>query len=277
MDIKEYISSGILELYAAGSLSEPEAKEVEAMAASHAEVRAELDAINSALTGYASAFKKNPRPEMRQNILDKIDEIEGSSKPVSTNVYRMPDSAPVKEDYSRVPSKMKYMMAAVLAFLVLNVAANYYLLTKWKSTENQMTAIVNENAKMKQEYEQIKSTLDKKSGDMKMVMNRNNKVVDLKGMEISPSSQATVYWNPNSKQVMLSVDNLPAPPPDKQYQLWALKDGKPIDAGVFDMDKDPMHPMTIPIGAADAFAVTLETKGGSPAPTLTQRYVMGKI
>ena len=277
MDIKEYISSAILELYAAGALSETEAKEVEAMAASHPEVQAELDAVNAALTGYASAFKKNPRPEMRQNILDKIDEIEGASKSASSNVYSLPDNAPAKEDYSRVPSKFKYMMAAVLAFLVLNVAANYYLITKWKSTEDQMANIVNENAKMKQEYEQIKNTLDKKSGDMKMVMNRNNKVVDLKGMEISPSSLATVYWNPNSKQVMLSVDNLPVPPPDKQYQLWALKDGKPIDAGIFDMDKDPMHPMTIPIDAADAFAVTLEKKGGSPAPTLTQLYVMGKI
>ncbi len=267
MDIKEYISSGILELYAAGSLSETEAKEVEAMAASHPEIQAELDAINAALTGYASVFKKNPRPEMRQNILDKIDEIEGESKPSAVNIYNLPGNSPVKADYSRVPSKFKYMMAAVLAFLVLNVAANYYLITKWKSTDN----------KMKQEYEQIKNSLDKKSGDMKMVMNRNNKVVDLKGMDISPTSLATVYWNPNSKQVMLSVDNLPAPPPDKQYQLWALKDGKPVDAGVFDMDKDPMHQMTIPIAAADAFAVTLEKKGGSPAPTLTQLYVMGKI
>ena len=79
---------------------------------------------------------------------------------------------------------------------------------------------------------------------------------------------------------MLNVDNLPMPPSDKQYQLWALKDGKPIDAGVFDMkpgtDGD-MHMMPVTIAEADAFAVTLEKKGGSPTPTLTQLYVMGKI
>jgi anti-sigma-K factor RskA len=123
----------------------------------------------------------------------------------------------------------------------------------------------------------IKETLDKKSSDMHMVMNRSNKIVDLKGMEIAPASYATVYWNPQNKQVMLNVESLPMPPADKQYQLWALKDGKPIDAGVFDMGKDPMHPMEIPIENADAFAITLEKKGGSPAPTLTQLYVMGKI
>jgi anti-sigma-K factor RskA len=75
---------------------------------------------------------------------------------------------------------------------------------------------------------------------------------------------------------MLNVDKLPMPPSDKQYQLWALKDGKPYDAGVFDMTGD-MHMMPVKIGEADAFAVTLEKKGGSPTPTLTQLYMMGKI
>jgi anti-sigma-K factor RskA len=69
---------------------------------------------------------------------------------------------------------------------------------------------------------------------------------------------------------------LPVPPADKQYQLWALKNGKPIDAGVFEMDTE-MHMMPVTIADADAFAITLEKKGGSPAPTLSQLYVMGKI
>lgn len=79
---------------------------------------------------------------------------------------------------------------------------------------------------------------------------------------------------------MLNVENLPMPPSGKQYQLWALKDGKPIDAGVFDMipgTEGDMHMMPVTIADADAFAVTLEKKGGSPSPTLTQLYAMGKI
>lgn len=281
MDIKEYISSGILELYSAGALTDVEAREVEAMAVKYPEVQAELDKINEAVTNFASVYQKSPRPELRSKIINKINSLESNdsvSAPSSakSNVVTMkPDRGPVRQSESS--SKMRYLMAAVLAFLVLNIAGNFYLYYKWKGTETQMSSLVDENRKVKEEYNLIKNNMEKKNEDLKMVMNRSNKIVDLKGMEVSPNSYATVYWDPNSKKVMLNVDNLPPPPPDKQYQLWALKDGKPIDAGIFDMDKDPMHMMPVTIPAADAFAVTLEKKGGSPTPDLKQLYVMGKI
>jgi hypothetical protein len=168
-------------------------------------------------------------------------------------------------------------MAAVLTFLVLNIIVSVYMYYKWQGTEIQLASIIEDNKNMRSEYEKVKLMLDKKSNDMHMIMNRKNRVVDLKGMEASPSSSATVYWNPNSKKVMLNVENLPMPPNDMQYQLWALKDGKPIDAGVFDMGDDPMHMMNTPIENADAFAVTLEKKGGSKEPTMSQIYLAGKI
>ncbi|MEO8514163.1 MAG: anti-sigma factor [Ignavibacteria bacterium] len=286
MNIKEYISSGVLELYAAGALSEEEAREVEVMSSKYPEVKAEIETIQNALNSYSASFKKNPRPELRQSILDKIDELEGNS---SSNILSISENMPgVQREIQQetVPNyhvrsqKFNYLMAAVWVFLALNIIGNIYFYNKLRGTEEQMAGVVNENNKMKQEYEKIKLDMEKKSTDMKMVMNRSNKVVDMKGMEIAPQSFATVYWNPGTKQVMLNVNNLPMPPSDKQYQLWALKDGKPIDAGVFDMksgtDGD-MHMMPVTIADADAFAVTLEQKGGSPVPTLTQLYVMGKI
>ena len=287
MNTKEYIQSGVLELYAAGALSDTEAREVEAMAAQYPEVQAELAAIQDALLSYSAAFKKNPKPELRSTILNRIDEIEGVS---SANILSVPEAAGKLNtidttgnssfNYVQQPARFNYLMAAVWIFLVLNIVGNVYFFTKLKNTEEQMAGVLNENNKMKLEYEKIRLDMDKKSTDMKMVMNRSNKIVDLKGMEIAPQSFATVYWNPNSKKVMLNVSNLPMPPADKQYQLWALKDGKPIDAGVFDMQPgsgDDMHMMPVTIADADAFAVTLEKKGGSPQPTLTQLYVMGKI
>ncbi len=287
MNTKEYIQSGVLELYAAGALSDSEAREVEAMAAQYPEVQAELSAIQDALVSYSASFKKNPNPELRSAVLNRIDEIEGIS---STNILSIPEAAGKSNtigtpgnnsfNYVQKPARFNYLMAAVWIFLVLNIIGNVYFFTKLKNTEEQMAGVVNENNKMKLEYEKIRLDMDKKSTDMKMVMNRSNKIVDLKGMEIAPQSFATVYWNPNSKKVMLNVNSLPMPPADKQYQLWALKDGKPIDAGVFDMQPgtgDDMHMMPVTIADADAFAVTLEKKGGSPQPTLTQLYVMGKI
>jgi anti-sigma-K factor RskA len=312
LDLKQYISSGILELYAAGALSADEAREVEAMAEKHPEVKAELDAIESSLAGYAGAYSKNPRPELKKKILDKIGQMDEMSnllymqnvqpgeqlkqqeqklqeeeqlREEQRQQHKQPkppkeSQPPLQQDYPR-PAKFNYLMAAVWAFLALNIIGNIYFYTKLNDTQKQLSGVMDENKKMKTEYEKIKNDMDKKTNDIKMVMNRQNKVVDLKGMEISPEAFATVYWNPATKQVMLNVDNLPMPPSDKQYQLWALKDGKPIDAGVFTMEQNTsggnMHMMPVHINDADAFAVTLEKKGGSPTPDLTQLYVMGKI
>lgn len=286
LNIKEYIQSGVLELYASGALNETEAREVEAMAAAHPEVKAELTAIQDALASYSASFRKNPRPELRNAVLNRIDEVEGIKSnvlPIQDSLKNLTGSESTQSgalNYIQQPARFNYLMAAVWLFLILNIAGNVYFYTKLNNTETQLAGLVNESAKLRLEYEKIKFDMDKKSTDLKMVMNRSNKVVDLKGMEIAPQSFATVYWNPNTKQVMLNVNNLPMPPADKQYQLWALKDGKPIDAGVFDMKPGPageMHMMPVNIADADAFAVTLENKGGSPVPTLTQLYVMGKI
>ena len=114
--------------------------------------------------------------------------------------------------------------------------------------------------------------------DMKIMKDKNYKMVELKGLEKSPNSNVIAFWNPETKKLYAGVMNLPVPPPGKQYQLWALSNGKPVDAGVMDVDPSDksLHEMKSTVDA-QAFAVTLEPKGGSINPTMDQMYVMGKI
>ena len=102
----------------------------------------------------------------------------------------------------------------------------------------------------------------------------------MKGMEASPSSFATVYWDSTSKDVYLIVNNLPAPPSDKQYQLWALLDGQPIDIGMieneFFVSQKKLLLKMKNASNAQAFAITLEKKGGNPTPQ-GKIYVMGNL
>ena len=53
LNIKEYIESGVLELYVMGKLSEAENREVEQNIAQYPEVKAEVDAIEAAIEEYA--------------------------------------------------------------------------------------------------------------------------------------------------------------------------------------------------------------------------------
>ncbi len=45
------------------------------------------------------------------------------------------------------------------------------------------------------------------------------------------NSKATVYWNTVSKDVYVLQNSMPKAPSGKQYQLWAIVNGKPVDAG----------------------------------------------
>ena len=113
---------------------------------------------------------------------------------------------------------------------------------------------------------------------MALINHQNTKKIILNGVASSPDSRAVVYWNTLNGRIIINPSALPQPPSGKQYQLWALLDGKPINAGVFDITKDSINLQEVKnIGNAQAFAVTLEEKGGVASPTLSAMYVMGTI
>lgn len=104
------------------------------------------------------------------------------------------------------------------------------------------------------------------------------KPVQMRGTPLSEDGYAVVYWNNVKKTAYLDVVKLPEPAAGKQYQLWAIVDGKPTDMGIFDLSTPDGSMKTVDfIENPQAFAVTLEPKGGSQSPTLDQMYVVGSV
>ncbi|RZL14824.1 MAG: anti-sigma factor, partial [Pedobacter sp.] len=96
----------------------------------------------------------------------------------------------------------------------------------------------------------------------------------------TPQAKLMVYWNKKEQKVMVNNANkvLPAHDAQHQFQLWAIVEGQsPVDLGVFSAENEHLIFEMKKIGAAQAFAVTIEKKGGSPVPTLDQMVVMGAI
>ena len=77
MDVKEYISSGVLELYAMDALSDSERNEVEKACASHREIAEELERVQDALNDYASVYARKPRQEVRAEIMERVKSGKG--------------------------------------------------------------------------------------------------------------------------------------------------------------------------------------------------------
>ena len=162
---------------------------------------------------------------------------------------------------------LKYAAAACVVLLGASIYLNITLSNKNKSLQSNYNNTVAELSDIKKDIAVLQA-------------NPTIKMAAMGGLPASPASFATVYWDTASHDVWLLANNLPAPPSDKQYQLWALLDGKPIDLGMLDYDlkqKKLLVRMKNASGA-QAFAVTLEKKN-RPDPSIPggDMYVMGKL
>jgi anti-sigma-K factor RskA len=126
-------------------------------------------------------------------------------------------------------------------------------------------------------------TLEEKNKIMEaglnVVQSKYSVPVSLKGLEASPEAAAKIFWMQNTGEVFIDPSNLPDAPAGKQYQLWGIVDGKPVDGGMIlttkKGDKFRMQQMKT-FGKAEAFAVTLEPEKGNPTPQ-GPMFVMGKM
>ena len=72
MEIKNLISSGIIEIYCLGLASEEEIKLVEKFSHESKEVRDEIASVHETLNNYAFASSKNPPPLLKDKIINSV-------------------------------------------------------------------------------------------------------------------------------------------------------------------------------------------------------------
>lgn len=274
MDIQAYISSGILETYLMGLASPQEAQEVETLAVKFPAIRIELTKIENAISEYALLNSVTPPFDLRDKVFAAITASENGT--LTKGDAKIVDFKSAKS--SGESSGMKWYAAAASIALFASLTYNY---TQFQQTETEklnalaaVDSINNVNLEIQKQLSLEKETALK---NIALLTQPGNKLIEMKGLEISPSSSAMILYNEQTKQAYLSVKSLPPAAADKQYQLWAIVDGKPVDMGVFDVNTDSASlQKMMNIENPQAFAVTLEQKGGSLTPTLEQMYVMGK-
>jgi anti-sigma-K factor RskA len=159
-----------------------------------------------------------------------------------------------------------------VASVVLLIAVAYFA---WQS-HSQNESLKKANAELKQRADSTDAILNQILAEQKVFKDSNVTVVSMEGTRIAPRSSANVYWDSASSSVYLVVKNMPKLPNDQQYQLWALIDGKPKDLGVFDAEQEKLILKMNNTQKAEAFAITIEKRGGNPSPTLEKMQSMGK-
>ncbi|RYY62087.1 MAG: hypothetical protein EOO05_04050 [Chitinophagaceae bacterium] len=264
MNVQAYILSGIVESYVLGLASPEEQAEFEAMAAQHPEVLQARIAFEIALEQQMMAAAITPPASLKEDIRAAVLAV----TPARTET----PVRPLQETPVRRMNPWKYVAAASVALLVGSVIWNVSTINKNKELAQQIAERDNQLAVASQKIDTMKQDISVVVGpdrsDIKMVV--------MPGTPTAPQAYATVYWDTTSHDVYLAANNLPAPASDKQYQLWAIFNGKPVDLGVFDVKQEKLLIRAKNAQGAEAFAITLERKGGSPQPQ-GAIYVMGKL
>ncbi|RYY36529.1 MAG: anti-sigma factor [Sphingobacteriaceae bacterium] len=272
-EVKAYIESGILELYVLGDLSLDERLQVEGMALKHPEVKAELGEIEAALEQYATIQAVEPNQKMQDRVLNTML-INFADDRTFGNKQSQQDTSIVElTPQSKSNNFYKYAFAACLALLLVSIAALVTIYDKWQQSDSQVIALQSE----KQQFTRRVNLMDEQ---LNVFRDTTFRFIKLKGTPKTPASTMTVAWSPVKKKVMIDMAGMKLPVNDAahQYQLWAIVDGKPVDLGVFDMKADTadmkeMKQVTQP----QAFAVTLEPRGGSVNPTMDEMVVISNI
>jgi anti-sigma-K factor RskA len=273
VNIKEYISSGIVEAYVMGLASAEEAEEFERMCATHTEVRNARDLFEQQIERNAIAVGVQPPKKLKSLILSEIEIDAQKNPPVKTiSEPAKAERAPV---FQMTPAFWKYAAAASIILLLGSTFLNFYFFNQYRKTNDLYTELLAGNDRLATSMRVTQTKMDNYAMALDMSNDSNVAVVKMLGVKDHPGDRATVFWNKESKDVYLMVNNLPQPPTGKQYQLWAIVNGQPVDAGMVNWEAGNMKVPIKNVPAAQAFAITLEQEGGSQTPTPNAMHVLG--
>ena len=262
MENKEYIESGILELYVYGLLSETENEEVTTMAKNNPDINAEIIAIEKAIVSLSSSFAPFHSVEIYEKIKAKL-ELNPTTKVIEMEPTR---------------NWAQYIGWAAAILLLVGIGYQYNQL---ELTNNQVVNATTEKVKMEEELNQLQLKNQASETSLAIVRDTKNTVVPLGGQAVAPESSAKVYWNKETQVVYVDAAGLPEPPKGMVYQVWALKLNPltPTSIGLLqDFDKNDQRMFAVnSTGDAEAFGITLEPAGGSLTPTMEQLYTLGKV
>lgn len=262
MEAREYIESGILELYVYGLLTEPENLEVAEMAKKYPEVEQEILSIEKAIVALSSSFSPFHSVANFENIKAQLELKHGKVVEMKPNSNRT-----------------QYIGWAAAVLLLLGLGYQTLELTKTKGV---IATVGDEKNKIEREFAYLEKQNKETEKSLTIVRDIKNTAVTLGGQAVSPSSFAKVYWNKETKTTYIDAAGLPKPPKGKVYQVWALKLSPaltPTSIGLlnnFDDNDQKIFAVDLTV-YAEAFGITLEPAGGSLSPTMEQLYTLGKV
>ncbi len=265
MDTQEIISSGDLELYVYGALTEEESRKVSNALKEHPEIRKEVEEIENSLQKLSASAAPAYNAEA---ILARIKQKLGQkSEPKVIEIER-----------DKETNWVSYIGWAATVLLLIGL---FFVFEDKNDLREQLNAERTKTARMEQQIADAREYADKAEELLAVLRDKNVSKVPLQGQNVAPEAYAAVYWNKDEKKAYIDAKELPEPPRGKVYQVWSLKlePLTPTSIGLLDeftLDDNKIFTLEN-ANESQAFGITLEPEGGSESPTMDQLYVLGAV
>jgi Anti-sigma-K factor rskA len=253
MDINQYISSGIIEMHVMGLCSPEESAELELLRTLHPQV-------HEAILQFEIEFEKNALQNASATGSQLDSKILQSLQALQTPVV------PMHVSNTKI-KKINWLKPAAAAAVVLFAVSSIFNYTLYKKIKEQELALA-----------ETKKITSLPQNDYAVLKSPGITPVAMYGVFPHNVCRCTLFWDKKTGKAYMMIHHLSPSGTDKQYQLWAMVNDKPVNVGVVDDTiRDRFIELkNIPEGAT-AFTVTLENAAGSTTPTAEETYLSGKI
>lgn len=260
MTKEELINSGNLEAYLLGDLTTEESAEVEKMASADEAIKSELTAIEEGLMNLAQSSAVDPPNHLKQSILNQVEN--------DPNIHF------IKKTEKSNPDSARFMMAASVAIIGTGLAFYFYM--SQQKLDLQLSESQNQTSELLSENTDLKNELNKKNRVASIASEPAYSKIVLASTKEGKTNNGVIYWDNSNGELYFIMNITESIANTEDFQLWAIIDGKPVDAGVLNLNQSAIQEMRSMKGAS-AFAVTIEPKGGSENPTLENMIMAGAV
>lgn len=270
MSIHDVIESGLLEGYVLGITTPEESNMIQELCAKHPELIKEIEAIEESLISYSSQSSKPLNKGLKDSISSRLTFNETAEKKEGATIIAL--NAP--------NNNIRFYKAGIAASILLLVTSSIVNVSLYKKTTQLSGQVAELNTTKSILADQMtvqQTSMQTLTTNFQFLTDPKVKAIALSGMNSLVSAKAVIHWNPETQEVYFDANALPASPQSKQYQLWAIVDGKPVDAGMINLENGVAFQKMKLISGAQAFAVTIENTGGSPTPSLDTMCLLGNV
>lgn len=273
MNIQSYISSGKLELFLLGELTEREREEVLSLSKRYPEIQQELDELEETMFAFDNMTGVTPSQELKDKIFTTLEStfiLKEAPKPTATRTEAK--VVPMQSAWK------PFAIAASIAAIVASGAAFYYA-GKLEERDQQFTALLQDQSVMANNLNQVNQAYEEKDSQLNEFVAGDYKRVEMKGegFDMQKNAKVDVLWDQTANKVFIASNNLNDLSDEFDYQLWAIGDNGPVGIGLVKAGQKLTLQQMEAVAQAGAFAITIEPKGGSKAPTMEKLVVLGEV